>query len=69
MNEDEDFMDDLRIPSPKGRRKLYDVQYESLSVQAVGEALQKDADHIMGIFGVDVSTLEDFQPVVAYPQT
>jgi len=56
MNEDEDFMDDLRIPSPKGRRKLYDVQYESLSVQAVGEALQKDADHIMGIFGVDSST-------------
>ena len=53
MNDDA-FNDDFRVPSPKGKRRLYEVGYESLSVGAIEEAIRKEADHVVGIFGVDV---------------
>ncbi|KIJ49526.1 hypothetical protein M422DRAFT_59265 [Sphaerobolus stellatus SS14] len=57
MNDDDAFGgDDFRIPSPKGKRKPWDIQYDSLSVTAIEETIQKEADHIMSILGVDSST-------------
>jgi len=54
MNDDEPFGDDFRVPSPKGKRKPWDIVSESLSVTAIEEIIQKEAEHIMSITGVDV---------------
>lgn len=54
MNDEDTYNDDFRVPSPKAKRKLYDVEHDSLSVDAIQEAIQKEADHVVGIFGVDV---------------
>jgi ariadne-1 len=54
MNDDDAYNDDFRVPSPKGKRKLYEVEHESLSVEAIEDVIRKEADHVMGIFGVDV---------------
>ncbi|KAF4621447.1 hypothetical protein D9613_000058 [Agrocybe pediades] len=51
----ENFGDDFKIPS-KGKKKSYEVDYESLSQQDVESLMQKDVDYICGIFGVDVDT-------------
>ncbi|PPQ78849.1 hypothetical protein CVT24_002429 [Panaeolus cyanescens] len=49
------FGDDFKV-STKGKKKSYEVDYDSLSQQQVEKLMQKDVDHICGIFGVDVST-------------
>jgi len=61
----DNFGDDFKVTS-KGRRKSYEVEYESLSQQAIERLIAKDVDHICGIFGVDVSlnlSLQRFQVV------
>lgn len=50
----DNFGDDFKV-APKGKQKSYEVEYESLSQQAVENMMQQDVDHICGIFGVDVS--------------
>lgn len=57
MEEDYQYIDDTRLPSPKGKHRRYEVAYESLSVDAIEEIVRKEADHIVGIFGVDVCFL------------
>lgn len=52
------FADDYKVSS-KGKRKSYEVDYESLSQSAVEKLMQQDMEHISGIFGVDVSLLQD----------
>jgi ariadne-1 len=54
MNDDDAFNDDFRVASTKGKRKSYEVEHESLSVDAIEEAIHKEAEHVVGIFGVDV---------------
>jgi ariadne-1 len=44
----------FKVPS-KGKRKSYEIDYDSLSQEAVDKLAQQDVDHISGIFGVDVS--------------
>lgn len=48
------FGDDFKVV-PKGKRKSYEVEYESLSQGAVEKLIKDDVEHICGIFGVDVS--------------
>jgi len=50
----DNFGEDFKVPT-KGKRKSYEVDYESLSQQAVEKLMSRDVDHICGIFGVDVS--------------
>lgn len=61
MDEEYQYIDDARLPSPKGKRKQYDVTYESLSVKAIEEIIQKEAEHIVGIFEVDVCCVALYQ--------
>lgn len=49
------FNDDFKVAS-KGKRKPYDVDYQSLSQSDVEKLMQQDIEHIHGIFGVDVSS-------------
>ncbi|KAF8881809.1 hypothetical protein BD779DRAFT_1545449 [Infundibulicybe gibba] len=49
------FPDDFKV-APKGKRKSYEIEYESLSQSAVEKLMQEDIDHICGIFGVDANT-------------
>ncbi|KAF9497917.1 hypothetical protein BDN71DRAFT_1443979 [Pleurotus eryngii] len=55
-DEDDDEMmgsyDDFKI-TPKGKHKSYEVEYESLSQDAVEKLMSADVEHICGIFGVD----------------
>ena len=39
----------------RAKRKLYEIDYESLSQSAVEKLMQDDIDYICGILGVDVS--------------
>jgi ariadne-1 len=48
------FGDDFKV-APKGKRKSYEIEYESLSQSAVENLIREDIEHISGIFGVDVS--------------
>jgi hypothetical protein len=50
----DNYGDDFKVAA-KGKRKPYEVDYESLSQQAVEKLMQRDVDHICGIFGVEVS--------------
>lgn len=50
------FGDDFKV-IPKGKRKSYEIDYESLSQSAIEKLMQSDVEHICGIFGVDVSPL------------
>ncbi|KAF4597837.1 hypothetical protein EYR38_006228 [Pleurotus pulmonarius] len=58
-DEDDDEMmgsyDDFKI-APKGKHKSYEVEYESLSQDAVEKLMSADVEHICGIFGVDRDT-------------
>jgi ariadne-1 len=45
--------DDFKV-STKGNKKSYEVDYESLSQRSVEKLMQRDVDHICGIFGVEV---------------
>lgn len=49
----DNYGDDFKVVA-KGKRKPYEVDYESLSQQAVEKLMQRDVDHICGIFGVEV---------------
>lgn len=49
------FNDDFKITSTKGKRKSYEIDYDSLSQSDVEKLMVQDVDHISGIFGVDVS--------------
>jgi len=53
QSEDEDM--EAFVPL-KAKRKLYEIDYESLSQSAVEKLMQDDTDHICGILGVDPST-------------
>jgi len=44
-------------------RKTYEIDYESLSKNAVEKLMQQDIDHCCGILGADVSKLE-VQPIL-----
>ena len=48
------FADDFKVPS-HGNTKAYEIQYDTLTQADVEKQMQADADHISGIFGVDVS--------------
>jgi ariadne-1 len=54
--EDMDMDDDFKV-APKGTRKPYEIDYQSLSQSDVEKLMQQDIDHITGIFGVDVRTI------------
>jgi ariadne-1 len=54
MNDEDASNDDFQVPSPKGKRRLYDVEYDSLSVDAIEEAIRREADHVVSIVGVEV---------------
>ncbi|KAF8196588.1 hypothetical protein BJ912DRAFT_955748 [Pholiota molesta] len=51
----DNYGDDFKVAA-KGKRKPYEVDYESLSQQAVEKLMQRDVDHICGIFGVEPDT-------------
>jgi ariadne-1 len=51
------FNDDFKVTSSKGKRKSYEIDYESLSQTDVEKLMSQDIDHISGIFGVDVSVM------------
>jgi len=54
MNDEDAFNDDFRVACTKGKRKSYEIDHESLSVDAIENAIRKEAEHVVGIFGVDV---------------
>jgi hypothetical protein len=39
----------------KAKTKSYDVEYESMSIKDVEEAMKRDAEQVTSIFDVDVS--------------
>lgn len=49
----DNYGDDFKVAA-KTKRKPYEVEYESLSQQAVEKLMQRDVEHICGIFGVEV---------------
>ncbi|RXW20420.1 hypothetical protein EST38_g5437 [Candolleomyces aberdarensis] len=53
--DDMDLVDDFKS-SAKGKRKSYEVDFDSLSQEAVEKLMKRDADDICGILGVDMST-------------
>ncbi|KAJ2926523.1 hypothetical protein H1R20_g10583, partial [Candolleomyces eurysporus] len=53
--DDMDLVDDFKS-SAKGKRKSYEVDFDSLSQEAVEKLMKRDADDICGILGVDIST-------------
>jgi ariadne-1 len=48
-----DLVDDFR-PINNAKRKSYEVDFDSLSQEAVERLMRRDADDICGILGVDV---------------
>ncbi|KAJ7502550.1 hypothetical protein B0H11DRAFT_2155181 [Mycena galericulata] len=48
-------MDDFKVV-PKTTRKAYELEYDSLTQAAIEKLMEKDVEHIRGIFGVDAST-------------
>lgn len=48
--------DDFKVV-PKGKRKAYEVDYESLSQSAVERLIKEDVDYICSVCGVDVSRI------------
>jgi hypothetical protein len=54
MDEDEAFLDDVKPESSRDKRKVYETEYDSLGNREVEKMFRKDADDIMGIFGIDV---------------
>ncbi|RDB16827.1 E3 ubiquitin-protein ligase dbl4 [Hypsizygus marmoreus] len=49
------FGDDFKVV-PKGKRKSFEIEYESLSQSDVEKLMKKDVEDIVGILGVDEST-------------
>jgi hypothetical protein len=57
MMESIDDLNEVKIESAKSKRKLYDTVYDCLSTADVEKMVTKDAEQLMSIFGVDVSSL------------
>ena len=53
------FNDDFKVPS-KGKRKSYEIDYETLTQSMVEKLMAADIEHISGIFGVDVCIPSSF---------
>lgn len=53
--------DDFKV-APNGKRKSYEVDYDSLSQSAVEKLIKEDVDYICSICGVDVSSPSLFVP-------
>lgn len=49
------FDTDFKVPG-KGRRKVYEIEYDPLSQAAIEKMMRDDVGHISGIFGIDVSS-------------
>lgn len=56
MEEDEGFLDDLKPEQSKSKRKVYETEFDSLGNKEVERLIHKDAEDIMGIFGIDTDS-------------
>lgn len=65
MDEDEDYMDDMKVEPSRAKLKVYETEYDSLTTKDVERLIRKDADDIMGFLGIDVSILHLLPPVYA----
>ena len=52
--------------SGKGKQKVYEVEFDSLTQADVEKMMRQDVEDISGIFGVDVSIAD---PRVCFPQS
>jgi hypothetical protein len=59
-NEDGDF----EVVPDKDKTKSYDVECKSLSVAEVQKGMRADVEHVVSIFGLDVSILLIFRSVL-----
>lgn len=50
------FNEEIKLPQ-KGKKKAYEVEYDDFTQQAVEGLMKADVDHIISLFGVDVSGL------------
>jgi uncharacterized protein Yka (UPF0111/DUF47 family) len=57
MDEDDDYMDDVKVEPSRDKLKVYETECDSLNNKDVEKLIRKDADDIKGIFSVDVSIL------------
>ena len=57
MDEDDDYMDDIRVEASKDKLKVYETEHSSLSVKDIEKLVRKDADDIVEFFGIDVSLI------------
>lgn len=48
---------DFEVVPEKEKTKSYDIEYESLSVAAVQAAMRADVEHLVSIFGIEVSSV------------
>jgi hypothetical protein len=55
MDEEADYMDDVKVEPLKDKLKVYETEFDCLTNKEVEKLVRKDADDIMGIFGIDVS--------------
>lgn len=55
------FNEEIKLPQ-KGKKKAYEVEYDDFTQQAVEGLMKADVDHIISLFGVDVSGLRLFLP-------
>lgn len=53
------FNEDFKVFS-KGNLKSYEIEFESLTQEAVEKLMQADIEHISGILGVDVRSFLSF---------
>lgn len=53
---DVEMDEDFKVNVIGGKRKAYEIEYESLSQSAVEKLMQQDIDHVCGILGVDASS-------------
>ena len=55
LDEMDEMDEPIKIESSKNKRKIYETDFECLSGADVEKYVHKDAEHIVGIFGIDVS--------------
>lgn len=53
------FNEEIKLPQ-KGKKKAYEVEYDDFTQQAVEGLMKADMDHIVSLFGVNVSGLYFF---------
>jgi len=56
MEEDDEYVDDIKVEPLKDKLRVYETEYESLDTKGVERLIHKEAEDIMGIFDIDVST-------------